>query len=70
MGNEEVDTQSNMNIHVSKNRNVQIGSTDDDRPSMGNDRLRVSGELNTAVRGKTKHIVMGIERTSHLVLTR
>ena len=58
MGNEEVDTQSNMNIHVSKNRNVQIGSTDDDRPSMGNDRLRVSGELNTAVRGKTKHIVM------------
>lgn len=58
MGNEEVDTQSNMNIHVSKNRNVQIGSTDGNRPSMGNDRLRVSGELNTAVRGKTKHIVM------------
>tara|TARA_S200000501_G_scaffold41801_1_gene33988 strand:+ start:1969 stop:3879 length:1911 start_codon:yes stop_codon:yes gene_type:complete len=53
-GNIDVHTDSNYNLSTNANRNVAIGSTDKEKPTVGDDSLRVTGQMNQRTRGRTK----------------
>ena len=53
-GNIDVHTDSNYNLSTNANRNVAIGSTDKEKPTVGDDSLRVTGQVNQRIRGRTK----------------
>jgi len=64
-GHELVDTESSYLLMVGGNFNCQVGTTDKDKKSMGNYRLRVTNQMNETIQGK--HKVVGGQDFKHVV---
>ena len=64
-GHELIDTESTYLLMVGGNFNCQVGTTDKDKKSMGNYRLRVTNQMNETIQGK--HKVVGGQDFKHVV---
>ena len=64
-GHELIDTESTYLLMVGGNFNCQVGTTDKDKKSLGNYRLRVTNQMNETIQGK--HKVFGGQDFKHVV---